>query len=132
MRIHLKPGRGFLTVALSGPFNLYLANELTPRILDACARHNASKLLVDARGVSGILTLAERFLYSENLARNYKGRRVVGTIKHIQFAYVADPPILDPQRFGERVATSRGLHLKAVPTMEDAYEWLGVKEPDAE
>jgi len=129
MRMHWKsrPGREYLTIEVSGVFDYHQVVDHIPEMLDACAEHQAAKVLVDALGVSGTVTLAERFLYADTLARLYKRRRVDGTLQHVQFAYVADPPILDAHRFGEKVATSRGLHVKAVPTMDEAWEWLHVQ-----
>jgi len=131
MRMHMqiRPGREYLTIGLSGVFDFHQVTDFIPGMLDACAEHRAAKTLVAARGVTGTITLAERFLYAETLARLYKRRRVDATLQHVQFAYVADPPILDAHRFGEKVATARGLHVKAVPTMDEAYEWLHVQPP---
>jgi len=131
MRMHqqIRPGRAYLTIEVSGVYDYHQVADLIPGMLDACAEHRADKALVDARGVTGMITLAERFLYSDTLARLYKRRRVDGTLQHVQFAYVAIAPLLDPHRFGEKVATSRGLHVKAVPAMDEAWEWLHVQPP---
>ena len=126
MNIQIKPKRGFLTVAVSGVFDLQLANALIPRILDACAARRTSKLLIDARGVRGTVLLVERYLCTEVFVRLYKARRVAGGFKHVQFAFVADPPIFDSQRFGEKFATSRGLQFKSVSTVTEALAWLRV------
>ena len=121
--------REYLAILVSGMFELDQANQLTPKMLAACAASRASKLLIDARGVRGSLTIADRFVYAETFARLYKERRVAGTIKHVQIALVGTPGIIDPQRFGEKVATRRGMHIKVTTDIREAFSWLGVSAP---
>ena len=124
-----KPKREYLAILVSGVFELDQANRLTPKMLAACAANGVSKLLIDARGVRGSLSIGDRFIYAETFARLYKERRVAGTIKHVQIALVGSRDIVDPQRFGEKVATSRGLHVKVMTDIKEAFSWLGVSPP---
>ena len=127
--MRVEPGRDYLTIFVSGTFALQLANALTPRILDACAEHRASRLLLDVRAVKGTLWVAERFIYSETFARLYMERRAAGKLDHVQIACVGTSPVIDPQRFGEKVARARGLPLKVSTDIEEALAWLGVNPP---
>ena len=129
LTMRIKPGREYLAILVDGVFDLDYANELTPRILDACALHRSSRLIVDARGVRGTILLGERYIYAETFARLYKERRVAGTVRHVQFAFVAVPPVLDPQRFGGKVAVSRGVQVKVFHAIEEACAWLEGRSP---
>jgi hypothetical protein len=126
-----KPKREYLTILVSGTFELEQANQLMPRILDLCAANRASKLLIDARGVEGSMSIADRFVFAETFARLYKKRRVAGNFKHVQFTVVVTRAIFDPQKFGEKVATNRGLQVKVTTDMKEALAWLGISKPDS-
>ena len=132
MKMRVKPSRGYLTIELSGEFDLNLFIDLMPRILDACASRGTSKLLLDARPLRGGASMTDRYFFAETFARLYKERRVAGTVKHVQFAMLAKSPLLDPQRFGEKVATARGLQLKAFAKLWEARAWLEVNLPKGE
>jgi hypothetical protein len=118
--------RDYLTVVISGTFDLNTANQLTPKILEACASYRITKLLIDARGVDGTLSLADRFDYSATFARKYKERRVAGGFKHVQIAVVGSSAIMHNQKFGEKVARARGLDVKVSFDIREALAWLGV------
>lgn len=44
----------------------------------------------------------------------------------IQIAVVGNPPLIDPNRFGETVAKNRGLNIKVSNEIDEVLEWLGV------
>ena len=54
-------------------------------------------------------------------------RRAAGKLDHVQIACVGTSPVIDPQRFGEKVA--RGLPLKVSTDIGEALAWLGVNPP---
>ena len=48
----------------------------------------------------------------------------------LQIAVVGNPPLIDPNRFGETVAKNHGLNIKVSNEMEEAVSWLGIKSSD--
>jgi len=121
----VEPQPGYLKVVVSGAFDLHLAIGLTPRIFDACAAHRVSKLLVDARTVTGTLSLTDRYIYADDFANQYKARRISGSFKRLQIAVVGSHEIVDPLRFGEKILTMRGMHAKVLTDFDHAATWLG-------
>ena len=117
-----------LRVVAAGPFSHSSARENFLEILVAVAEHRSSKVLVDARQMTGEPTALFRFLYGQFVGLAVGRFRM----KHYdpQFAYVAEPPLLDPARLGERAAVSRGMNVKAFDNVEDALRWLGVEPSD--
>lgn len=114
---------GLLKVNAAGEFSLEEAKRAFLEMLEAVARHQAKKVLLDGRNVKGEPEDLERFYYGEFAAaettRLVKEHRIVP-----RFAYVINEPLRDPQRFGETVAVNRGMNIKIFETPEDAFEWL--------
>lgn len=121
----------FLRVRCSGEFCLESAKANFLLILEAIARYQQNRVLVDVRGLKGNPSTIERFEYSEFAASS------LHTIAHgkylvTRFAYLGEIPLIDSKRFGELVARNRGMNVRAHVTseMEDALRWLEV-DPSA-
>jgi hypothetical protein len=124
-----------LFVASTGEFSLEEAKRIFLEVLDAAARHQSAKVLLDGRGIVGELSNIQRFFYGEFVAqaigrfREHSGFRAAP-----QFAYVLAEPVLDPLRFGETVAVNRGVYVKTFDNLDNALGWLGLEptnKPDA-
>jgi hypothetical protein len=126
MEVRVDSGHDYLTIVVSGAFDLHLAIDITPRIFDACAAHRTSKLLVDGRTVTGTLSITDRYIYADDFANQYKARRIAGSFKRLQIAIVGSHEIVDPLRFGEKILTMRGMHAKVLTDFDHALTWLGM------
>jgi len=124
LQIDVKPDCLYATA--KGEFSLQEAELSFLEILDAIAQHKREKVLFDGRGVWGELTTMQRFYYGEFVAEAVAAFAQRGRRRAPMFAYVLKEPVLDPQRFGESVATNRGMKVKAFDNMEDALGWLGL------
>ena len=131
MIFKISAGSGFLHVSATGEFTLGEAKRTFLEVLDALARHNYEKVVIDGRKLTGEPKTIERFYYGEFAAQAVASFR--GVSRASKFAYVLEPPVLDPGRFGETVAVNRGMNVKAFENLEDAFGWLGLapaKKPD--
>jgi hypothetical protein len=126
MKMRVEPGHDYLTIVVSGAFDLHLVIDITLRIFDACAAQRASKLLIDGRTVTGTMSITERYIYADDFANQYKARRIAGSFKRLQIAVVGSHEIVDPLRFGEKVLTMRGIHAKVLTDFDHALTWLGM------
>jgi hypothetical protein len=119
---------GMLLATYRGTFDLREAKKTFLQILDALEQRNVRKVVVDGRALTGQLSPSERFAYGEFVAKevNAQRSRIAGHAP--QFAYVLNPPVLDPERLGENVAVNRGMHVKAFDNLDDALDWLGIDE----
>jgi hypothetical protein len=125
MTLEITADSELLHVVASGRFSTDDAERATIEMLDALARHQVEKILFDARKVSGAPDTIQRFLYGDFAARAVARYTLdPGIPPASQFAYVMHEPLLDPARFGEIVATNRGMWVKAFDTVEAALEWL--------
>ena len=132
MTVQTIPQSDVLHVAAGGPFSLSEAKRTFIDVLHVIEELRLSKVLFDGRQISGNPTIIERFYYGEFVAdevsklaqRGWNGAPP-------QFAYVLGEPVLDPLRLGETVAVSRGMHVRAFETREEAIVWLGWNSTDA-
>ena len=135
MLLSICAGSGWLRVIATGEFSLAEAERTLLEMLDAVARHQTEKILLDGRALQGEPGIIQRFLYGEFAA--YAVARYIterGVSRTAQFAYVLQAPVLDPRRLGEIVAVNRGMWVKAFDNLEDALGWLGcapVHKPEA-
>lgn len=128
MKIQIEPKKQYLYVHLTGIFELNAAKECSIQFLDAADDFDLFVILVDALSLEGELSTMERFHYAEFMARKSREHKVTQKFDNLRIAYVAKLPIVDPQKFGETVATNRGMLVKATTDFKEAYEWLGVEQ----
>src|SRR5215510_14783422 len=86
---------GLLRIDASGEFSLVEAKRAFIEVLEAVARYEAEKVLIDGRKVTGKPEDIERFYYSafaaQETRRLFKEHRVFPW-----FAYVLHEPLRDP------------------------------------
>jgi hypothetical protein len=118
-----------LRLSFEGPFSLPVAQSHFIETLDGVATHQARKVLMDGRAVTGEPLLIQRFLYGEFAANSVHDRCGSGLVHAPQFAYVLLEPVLDPRRFGQTVARNRGMNIEVFDNMNEAEHWLELALP---
>jgi hypothetical protein len=113
-----------LSVVIEGPFEFSALGSMFDLLLEDCAKHGALKALVDLRGVTGSLTIMDRFGMASLFASKYLAARLSGRVPACRFAVYGQTPIVDPKRFGETVAVNRGVPLRVFLDESVAREWL--------
>ena len=121
----------YLYALVEGVFDFSSSIQTTHLILEACARHQAVKVLIDYRTATGNMTDPERLQYAEISVGKYRELLTVGTIKSCRFVWLGKVPLVDPKRLGEAVALNRGMMLRVTQVLDEAFVFLGVK-PDIE
>ena len=114
---------GIVRAVAAGAFALDEAKEQFVRLLDAVAEHQAVAVLFDGRELMGDPQAIEQFFYGEFAAAAYARHRVIHGLS-TRFAYVLKEPVLDPRRYGESVAASQGMEVKAFDDIAVALAWL--------
>ena len=114
----------FLRVISSGYFNLAEAEKTFLEVIATVAIHKADKVLFDGREVKGEPTIIQRFYYSDFAARTVAEYAAASGNPAPWFAYVLEEPVLDPNRFGEKVARNRGMNMKVFDNLKEAFTWL--------
>src|ERR1700720_2874569 len=117
--LQLEPHATYLTAVVGGAFALDEAQAVSVRFTQACAKHGLAKVLVDFRGLQGHITITERFLYSEFMARLVIEQSVQQSGRPVMLAYLGDESMLDPNRFGLLVARNRGVLAIATSSLNE-------------
>ena len=106
-----------LLAIVRGAASLDAALGAAKQVLDAAAKHQVSRILVDTLAVEGVLTTMERYhLALEAVAHAKQGKM------NPKIAIVGAPPTTDG--FCVRVAQNRGLTTDLFPTRQLALRWL--------
>ena len=114
---------GVATFRPRGDYSLVEAVALISSAIAYCRDCGASRLLIDARGLTGveIPSLVDRFLMVEEWAHHGSGSVTV--------ALVAFPEYIHPEKFGVKVAMDFGLVCDVHTSEEAASKWLREVEP---
>jgi hypothetical protein len=124
MILEISAEPGFLNVCARGEFSLAEAQKTFVEMLEVIAQHKTEKVLFDGRRLVGNPKFIERFFYGKFAAQAVMEFTDRGVSSLTQFAYVLEIPMLEPQRFAEIVARSRGMNVKAFDNIHDSHRWL--------
>jgi len=127
MRFREGASTTYLYLFLEGEFDIEEIPWISDQILDSCARHQGTKILLDQRGLSGNPTAMERFRMATVFTAKFIQARLTNRIPACVFAMVGQEPMVDPKRFGETVALNRGIPIKVFTDFQEALRWLGVE-----
>jgi hypothetical protein len=114
----------YLLINLKGVFEVNSLGVVIDKVLTEVAREQYARVLLDARGVKGAPSILERFQFATLFAANYLKARAQGSIPSCRFALLGEEPMVDPKRFGEKVANNRGLSVRVFLSESEAIEWL--------
>src|SRR4051794_5760519 len=121
IEVDIIAGDEYVCLRCTGPCSLAEVKKVWSQAVDAALEHGNSRVLIDASGVTGDLSMIERYQSSEFLADEIM-RRALGKIK--KFAVCGNEPPLDPSRFGELVAVNRGVNAKVFTQLDEAIRWV--------
>lgn len=124
--LDITPYEDLLYARLTGDYSLSEANDIIINIFKAVAEHSIFNVLVDCRKLEGEPSTFERFEHSAFAANKVKNMLKAGKAQIARFAYLGEPPLFDPGKFGETVAVNRGLNVMATNSVENALRWLGI------
>jgi hypothetical protein len=115
---HLEITATHCRVRLPDTVSLVEAAELVARAIAYCRDRQFPKLLVDASGLTKLAppTLVDRFLMVEDWAQEAQGVVIV--------AVVAPQKLIDPDRFGVKVAAHSGMRADIFASEREAVAWL--------
>jgi len=113
----------FLHCWASGEYSLEEGCSMLHEVLAEAAQRVATKVLVDCLQMGGSPSMIERYALAEFLAHELVDH-ISARKSFPRLAILGREPLVDPNRFGELVATNRGVQTKTVEQMKDAVKWL--------
>ena len=106
----------WLEVRCAGPANAAWMMGLFREVSARVEREPAEAVVIDIRGITmEVLTTTDRYRVGEEAAARWFGVPVV---------VVASAPLVDPDKFAEMVARSRGVDGRVFTDMDEARAWL--------
>lgn len=123
MQVRTRDTGDVLYAEVQGEMELPRALALYDRLIERWRQTQATALLVDCARVAGTLTPVQRYEAGARVAASYSTIREWGGVPP-RIAMVATPPLLDPNRFMETVASNRGALMRVFTTVEEAAGWL--------
>ena len=118
--IEAKPSH--VHVSCSGNFDLEGIKEMFRAVLAAADRHHLPRAFVDARPLTGSASAVERYGVGAFISEQMLERKQAGTIR-IGF-------VVDPERFGDTVASNRRCTVRAGADTKEIRDWLGIEPAD--
>ena len=108
---------GYLHIEFTGEFSVAAANRTIDVMLNACAEHQRSRVLMDCRRMTGHMLLMGRFEVAV-----YAGAAIG---PEIRIALLGRPDqVVSGNYFVESVARIRGVDVTEFSNEERAVEWL--------
>lgn len=108
----------YLFVQYDGVYSKSVLLELIDETHRISKELNCYKLLGDISRMSGKVSTMDRFEFGAHGSHRFQGRFKIAIV------YRAE----EINRFAETVSVNRGLNAKIFSKMDEALEWLGVKE----
>jgi len=107
---------GFLEARLWETDSIDRIKEQITEILKACIDRKSRKVFVDFTALGGSWSLVDRYELGT------AGARFAPHVSRV--AVLAKPEMIDPEKFGVRVAQNRGLRIELFDDREKAVRWL--------
>jgi hypothetical protein len=114
---------GVLHVRLRGRVSLAFAQRAYDEVIQYAVDHGHHVLFLDCRAVEGSLGDFERYDFGMHAVAHHAALVQAGGVSP-RIAIAGSEPLVDPARFGETVATNRGVWLKVTTSAEEALAWL--------
>lgn len=126
LAIDIESRKHYLVATVSGQYSLRGAQQAYDRAIKAALPLGHTRILIDARGITGAPTQDERYALGLFVAAEQRLLAAKTPPVNLQVAIYGQQPFVDPQRFGETVALNRGGKVKVSERLDEALAWLGV------
>lgn len=115
-----------LYAEISGELRMDRAKALYRQVLDEYGRAATTGIVIDCRELRGTLTPLQRYEHGVHLFDSQIEIIEAGGVPP-RIVIVALPPLFDRGMLMESVAVNRGAQFRAVESLEEAAQWLGVE-----
>ena len=119
MELGYEMRRDHLRVIASGLYDAQRARVELCNVLRQAATSGLTRILIDARGITEPISIADRYALATQLADKSQGR--------VRMAIVVVPSQRETQTF-EDTAINRGVAARTTISMAEALEFLGVSD----
>ena len=114
MRIEFQPGAEYLKVILEGVWNASEARRAVGELAALSKQHGATRVLIDGRGISTVIPIADR---------HELGTAFAGAAARLRIGVAVSEENMFTKTF-EDTATNRGMSLRTTTSLEEAVAFL--------
>jgi hypothetical protein len=122
MDFRYEPREQYLLVVATGPFDADACRDAFGEVARLCAERELARVLVDARAIAEVVSIADRF--------GLANRAVAARVPRI--AILVSEANATHSRTFENTATNRGASARTTASEAEACAFLGVKFPCAQ
>lgn len=97
-------------------------------VVNQARRNNIYKILVDCRDFSGKISILDRFLLAVFFVKE-SSKLPARRLRPLKTTFVLSKSLIDTRKFGETVASNRGLYGLVTDDIEEALDWLEKDTP---
>ena len=97
-------------------------------VVDSIKKNKIYKLLIDGSDLSAKVSMIGRFLIAKFFVEENL-KLIAGRLPSLKITLVGNRSLIDPGKFGEKVARNRGLYGFVTDDMQEALRWLGEDAP---
>ncbi len=127
MEVRTEVKTGYLKVVVRGEFRVEEVLMIGRRIFEICHLARLVKVLMDARGVTGRLSLLDKIDLADSMAET-QTEYIVNGDQRLWIAHVVSERMSEAPRFAETLAANRGAKILVTTSMDEALRWLGVDQ----
>lgn len=127
MEVRTEVRTGYVKVTLVGEFQIEEVQDIGRRTFEICHLSKLAKVLVDARRITGRLSLLDKIDLADSMADRQMEYLVRGN-RRLWIAHVVPEGMAEAPKFAETLAANRGARILVTTEMEEALRWLGVDQ----
>jgi hypothetical protein len=126
LHLNVEPRSGYLYASVSGELTVAAAQDGLRELFATASRHGQPRILIDVSRLQAEWGPQERYEVGAFIASQVE-RAASLFPEDPRIAIYAVAPLMDPNRFTQRVAVNRGAQVRASDSLQELLSWLAAK-----
>jgi hypothetical protein len=126
LQLTLESRQGYLYAGVTGELTVPGAQDALREVFAAAVRQGQPRMLIDSSRLNAVWGPQERYEIGAFIASQVE--RIASQFpEDPRIALYAVAPLMDPNRFAQRVALNRGAQVRSSDSLQELIFWLGAK-----
>ena len=127
MEVEIQDHDGYIHAVITGQNEVGSSLEILEKVLVHSGKTKVPSILYDSREVTGKLSTGEIYEFSTKGIGIWMKNFLSGKIRKVKIVFLMSEQNFDPNRFGENIASGRGIDFVLTTTDHDeAMKFLGI------
>lgn len=128
VKLEIQDHDGYIHAIITGKCEFKSTIEAFDKILEHSGGTRIPNILIDSREMEGKLSGTETIDFATETTKIWMEHYLSGKIRRTKIAFLNHEDNYDPNHYGEKVASARGVNFVLTTTnFDDAMEYLGIK-----